>query len=83
MYKRFVASVLTVAASSAFLFASKFDAKTGLSAEWQKERPKVEARIRDYHTDSNTGVFNQTGYDTNVTAIERFIRCVVTPSQCK
>lgn len=66
---KLVASLLTIGTLLP-AFVIRFESLTGLSNEWNTNRPAVESRVKQYHT--VFGQFYQKNYDTNITEIGKY-----------
>ena len=72
MFKR-----LTLIASSAFFFTALLNAQLTYNAEMYRKSPeKVEAKVRDNHTNKENNEFYKHSYDRNMNELDRFYNLV-------
>lgn len=71
------ARYITAAASSAFFFVGVLNSQLSYNAAMYKATPeKIEAKVRDNHTNKDNGEFYKFSYDRNMTALDRFYQLV-------
>lgn len=71
------ARYITAAASSAFFFTALLNSQLTYNADMYRKSPeKIEAKVRDNHTNKDNGEFYKFSYDRNMNELDRFYNLV-------
>ncbi len=77
--KQYLSTLTATAFAFAFLFHSvqQHEKMTQLGHRWETDRPAVEARIRDNHTNDDDGSVNESAIKANTFHIEhQYVPCL-------